>query len=263
MLSKSDFKIASTCPKKLIYKKASYKTKNDENEYMEMLAKGGHIVSKYAQLMYPDAIEINTESLEKGHEKTKQLLEENENIILFEATFISDGKVVRADILEKVGNVLNIIEVKSKSHDDEEDKAKAIKKQKENIEDVTYQTLVVKELYPEYDIHSFLLLPDKAKRTTIEGLAGWFSSTEMIEEQFEMDELPARNGGNIKRPVIEFKYENYEDRHLYINQLKENHLLTLLNVDKEVVEKIDLIKDRASRFHDILTNGIQLGPFFY
>ena len=257
MLSKSDFKIASTCPKKLIYKKASYKTKNDENEYMEMLAKGGHIVSKYAQLMYPDAIEINTESLEKGHEKTKQLLEENENIILFEATFISDGKVVRADILEKVGNVLNIIEVKSKSHDDEEDKAKAIKKQKENIEDVTYQTLVVKELYPEYEIHSFLLLPDKAKRTTIEGLAGWFSSTEMIEEQFEIDELPARNGGNIQRPVIEFKYENYEDRHLYINQLKENHLLTLLNVDKEVVEKIDLIKDRASRFHDILTNGIQ------
>ena len=261
MLSKSDFKIASTCPKKLIYKKASYKTKNDENEYMEMLAKGGHIVSKYAQLMYPDAIEINTESLEKGHEKTKQLLEENENIILFEATFISDGKVVRADILEKVGNVLNIIEVKSKSHDDEEDKAKAIKKQKENIEDVTYQTLVVKELYPEYEIHSFLLLPDKAKRTTIEGLAGWFSSTEMIEEQFEIDELPARNGGNIQRPVIEFKYENYEDRHLYINQLKENHLLTLLNVDKEVVEKIDLIKDRASRFHDILTNGIQPGHF--
>jgi len=131
MLSKSDFKIASTCPKKLIYKKASYKTKNDENEYMEMLAKGGHIVSKYAQLMYPDAIEINTESLEKGHEKTKQLLEENENIILFEATFISDGKVVRADILEKVGNVLNIIEVKSKSHDDEEDKAKAIRIKKE------------------------------------------------------------------------------------------------------------------------------------
>lgn len=74
MLSKSDFKIASTCPKKLIYKKASYKTKNDENEYMEMLAKGGHIVSKYAQLMYPDAIEINTESLEKDMKKPSSFL---------------------------------------------------------------------------------------------------------------------------------------------------------------------------------------------
>ena len=39
------------------------------------------------------------------------------------------------------------------------------------IVDVAYQTLVVKEAYPNLEIHSeFLLLPDKAKRTSIEGL---------------------------------------------------------------------------------------------
>ncbi len=27
----------------------------DSNEYMEMLAQGGYIVAKYAQLIYPDA----------------------------------------------------------------------------------------------------------------------------------------------------------------------------------------------------------------
>ena len=58
MLSKSDFKIASTCAKKLVYKKSSYETMNDGNEYLEMLAQGGHIIGKYAQLLYTDGIEI-------------------------------------------------------------------------------------------------------------------------------------------------------------------------------------------------------------
>ncbi len=257
MLSKSDFKIASSCPKKLIYKKASYKTKNDENEYMEMLAKGGHIVSKYAQLMYPGAIEVNAESLEQAFEKTRQLLEQNENITLFEATFLSNGKVVRTDILEKKGNVLDIIEVKSKSHDDEEDRSKTIKNLQENIEDVAYQTLVVKELYPEYEIHSYLLLPDKAKRTTIEGLAGWFSASEMVDEKFEMDELPARNGGSLQRPLIKFKYENDANRLSFVNQLKDDYLLSMFNVDNEVNTLLGLISERTLSFQDILQNGIQ------
>lgn len=38
LLSKSDFKLASTCAKKLVYKKAFYPTMNDANEYMEMQA---------------------------------------------------------------------------------------------------------------------------------------------------------------------------------------------------------------------------------
>ncbi len=38
LLSKSDFKLTSTCTKKLVYKKGAYPTMNDANEYMEMLA---------------------------------------------------------------------------------------------------------------------------------------------------------------------------------------------------------------------------------
>jgi len=37
-LSQSDFQLASSRPKKLVYKKAYYPTVNDTNEYMEMLA---------------------------------------------------------------------------------------------------------------------------------------------------------------------------------------------------------------------------------
>ena len=58
MLSKSDFKIASTCTKKLVYKKASFETMNDANEYLEMLAQGGYLIAKYAQLTFPNAFEV-------------------------------------------------------------------------------------------------------------------------------------------------------------------------------------------------------------
>src|ERR1043165_3490877 len=117
MLSKSDFQIASTCSKKLVYKKASFETMNDTNEYIEMLAQGGHIIAKYAQLTFRNAVEVKGESIDAVISETRRLIQENESIILFEATFFSNGKIVRTDILEKKKNVLNIIEVKSKSHD--------------------------------------------------------------------------------------------------------------------------------------------------
>src|SRR4051794_117598 len=108
MLSKSDFQIASTCSKKLVYKKASFETMNDANEYMEMLAQGGYIVSKYAQLTFPGAVEVKGESIDAVIAETKKLIQENENVTLLEATFSSNGKIVRTDIIEKKKNVLNI-----------------------------------------------------------------------------------------------------------------------------------------------------------
>ncbi len=257
MLSKSDFKIASTCAKKLVYKKASFETMNDANEYMEMLAQGGHIIAKYAQLTFPNAIEVKGETIDVVIAETKKYIEQNENITLFEAIFSSNGKIVRTDILEKKKNVLNIIEVKSKSYDSDDDAYNAKRKLKEHIEDVAYQTLVLKEAYPDFEIHSFLLLPDKAKRTTIEGLAGWFTVNTMEEEKFEMEELPAQNIIRFKKPLVEFKYENDPERKKYIDQLQNDNLLTLVPVDDDVITMMDIIRNRSNLFIDILQNGIK------
>lgn len=261
MLSKSDFKIASSCSKKLVYKKASFETMNDGNEYMEMLAQGGHIVAKYAQLTFPSGIEVKAETIEAAIEVTSKLIAENDNIILFEATFSANGKIVRTDILEKKNNVLNIIEVKSKSHDSDDDANNSKRKLAEYIEDVGYQTLVLKESYPDFEIHSFLLLPDKAKRTNIEGLAGWFKVNTMIEETFEMEELPAQNIIRFKKPLVEFKYENDPNRNIYIEQLQVDNILTLVPLDKEVNAMMELIQNRSNLFLDIIKNGIKTQHF--
>lgn len=255
-LSKSDFKIASTCSKKLVYKKSSFATMNDTNEFMEMLAQGGHIVAKYAQLIYPEGIEVKSDTFEEAVEETKKLIKQNENITLFEAIISSNEKVVRTDILEKNKNVLNLIEVKSKSHDSDDD-YNAKRKLKEYIEDVAYQTIVLKEAYPDYEIHSYLLLPDKAKRTTIEGLAGWFKVNKMIEEKFEMEELSAQNTVKFKKPLVEFKFENDPNRKKYIDQIKKDNLLTLVPLDKEVENMMNEIQERSGIFIEILKNGIK------
>lgn len=258
-LSKSDFKLASSCPKKLIYKKAAYLTKNDSNEYLEMLAQGGYIVAKYSQLTYPEGIEITSETLEGTIEETKNLIHQNENITFFEATILSNNKLIRIDILEKKGNVLNLIEVKSESFDSTE----KIEKHLESIEDVAYQTLVLKETYPDYEINSYLLLPDKSKRTEIEGLAGWFKVNEMIEEkfEFEIDELPAQNILQFRKPKVEFKFDKDPNKKKYIDQLIKDNLLTLVNVNAEVESMMAEISNRSDHFLEILDKGIKSGDY--
>src|SRR6185436_1700293 len=131
----------------------------------------------------------------------------------------------------------------------------------EYIEDVAYQTMVLEEVYPDSEINSYLLLPDKSKRTSIEGLAGWFTVSEMIEEKFEIDELPAASVVKFKKPHVEFKYENYPDRDKYIDQLCKDNLLSLVLLNDEVHKMMPEIKARANTFLDILKKGIKPEQF--
>ncbi len=89
-LSKSDFKVAQTCPTKLFYKKQKYESAKDTNEYLALLADGGFMIGKLAQILYPDGIEIveGRGKQQLAIEQTEKLLAENENITLFEPAII-------------------------------------------------------------------------------------------------------------------------------------------------------------------------------
>ena len=52
-LSKSDFKVAQTCPTKLYYKKSGYPSLDDEDEYLMLLAEGGYMVEKIGEVAFP------------------------------------------------------------------------------------------------------------------------------------------------------------------------------------------------------------------
>lgn len=253
-LSKTDFQLGSSCPKKLIYKKRGYPTSNDTNEYMEVLAQGGYIIGKMATLLFNEGIEIEG-SQENAISETERYMQ-LENCVLFEATIKSNDKIVRVDILMKTDNHIHIIEVKAKSHDSEDDMSNQEKKLEKYIEDVVYQYYVVSEKYPDFDYSCSLLMPDKSKRTEIDSLAGWFNIEFEKAQPSEIEELPARQFSVFKRPIVKFKYEGHPQREKYINQLKSDGILEYRDITKLVKAKVNDINQRADNFLRILKNGI-------
>ncbi|MFH2108720.1 MAG: DUF2779 domain-containing protein [Chrysiogenia bacterium] len=245
-ISKSDFKVARTCPAKLYYKKNRYPSNLDADEYMKFLAEGGYAVGKLATLLRPGGIEIKTEhGYEYAVDETTELLKK-ENITLYEAAIYSNSKLVRIDILEKRGRVMNLIEVKSKSFDS----SKKIFKHDmdEYIEDVAFQTMVLKAAYPEAEVHSFLFLLDKARRTKIEGLAGWFRKTKPGPEEVS---------SRFPRIGVEFIFPEDSLQHA---QLKADNLLALENVDSQVTELMPMIQNEAEKFITSIKGGLKKIP---
>ena len=92
-LSKSDFRVAQTCPTKLYYKKLGYPSTKDEDEYLELLANSGYVIEKIAKLLFPAGREIGLQrGLRVAVRETMEALAA-ENAVLFEATLVSDHKL--------------------------------------------------------------------------------------------------------------------------------------------------------------------------
>ena len=98
-LTKSRFKLVLSCPAKLYYQARpdEFANKQIDDPFLQALAKGGFQVGALAKCYYSDGIEITT------RDKKAALAYKN----LF----------IRVDVLEKKGDVINLIEVKSKSYD--------------------------------------------------------------------------------------------------------------------------------------------------
>ncbi|MBM3442843.1 MAG: DUF2779 domain-containing protein [Bacteroidetes bacterium] len=252
-LSKSDFQLATSCSQKLLYKKRGYPTAHDTNEYMQMLAQNGYLIGHMANMLYPEGIEITGNSAE-AIEATRIALEQ-ENCILFEAAITAGQKLVRVDILIKNGNELHLIEVKSKSHDTDDDAGAQRKKLEKYIQDVAYQYLVLSEAYPEMNIRASLLMPDKAKRTTIDGLAGWFSiERDTVEDDRENEELPAQQRPRFRKPTVRFLYEDHPERAEQVSRLLQEGILSERDVTEEVLNLQVAVRAKAEQLIQIMNN---------
>jgi len=184
VLSKSRFKLGLECPNKLYYTgKKDYANKKNKNPFLEALAKGGFQVEELARLHFPNGILIegNPWDYEPSWNQTQELLKE-ENVIIYEAAFLYDGLFIRTDILVKRGANIQLIEVKSKSFDSTEETpfvgTKNIKSEwKPYLFDIAFQKHVMKKCYPEWEIDSFIMLVDKSKTASIDGLNQLFRIT--------------------------------------------------------------------------------------
>lgn len=211
-LSKSDFKVARTCATKLFYKKSRYPSALDDDTYMEMLAEGGFMVGKFAQLLFPDGVMVGDLDVARSVATTAELIQ-RENITLFEAAFHAKGLLARVDVLEKRGNRVRLIEVKSKGYDPAEGfvgkKGDLRSDWVEYIEDVAFQRHVFEQAHPGIVVECYLMLPDKSALCEIDLLPTWFSI--------------AKEGRAVE---VEFNGD--------AKQLRRSRLLQCLNVDGPV-----------------------------
>lgn len=184
LFTKSLFRKAIDCPTKIYYASNNklYGNANVDDPFLKTLAKGGFQVGALAQCYYPDGVEVKHKDYDHSLEETNELLK-RENVTIFEAAIKVNNLFVRVDILEKKGNLIDLIEVKSASADPNEfydelwtkrDLKSGIKKLKGDwkieLYDIAFQSHVVKQAFPDWKVNSYLMCADKTKVSTIDGL---------------------------------------------------------------------------------------------
>ena len=186
VLTKSRYKLGLECPNKLFFtKKEAFANQKNDDSFLQALASGGFQVEELARLHYPNGILVEEQDVYDYNalaSTTKELLQ-RENVVIFEAAFLIDNLFIRTDILVKKGTSIELIEVKAKSYHPENEeefvgKKGAIKPTwKPYLFDIAFQKYVIQKCHPNYHITPFLMLADKSKTTTIEGLNQKFRIT--------------------------------------------------------------------------------------
>lgn len=234
-LSKSDFKVGRTCPTKLYYKKKRYPTTWDENPYLKLLAEGGFMVEEIARLLYPNGVEVDHSNGNQNAVLATQRLLDAGHTELFEPTFEYGGMLVRVDIFRIVDQTIELIEVKAKSWDSglldrptlNKKGDRLIAKWVPYIEDVAFQNMVLEQVFPEMTVIPYLMMPDKAKTTSVD----------LLHKHFE---LRQETRGTHTRYNVTFN-GNPET-------VRGDHFLTRVNVETEVA----LVADEV----ELITNSL-------
>ena len=179
-LTKSRFKLAMECPSKLYYtgKKDQYYDSKLDDEFLKSLAEGGFQVGELAKRYFPGGHDIESLDYDTALEKTNELLLKD-NVIIYEAAFRFNNLFIRADILVKSGNKIQLIEVKAKSFDSTTDafvgkKGAILAPWLPYLQDIAFQKYVVRLARPDLNIQANLMLTDKSQVATVDGLNQFF-----------------------------------------------------------------------------------------
>lgn len=182
VLSKSKFKLALECPNKLFYtSNKEYANKKQDDTFLQALAEGGFQVEELARMYYPGGIFIDAPhyAYEEASELTRKALQE-ENVIIYEAAFLLENLFIRTDILVKSGDQIRMIEVKAKSFNPADEnlfigaRGDLKSKWKPYLFDLAFQKYVAQKSYPEWRFSAWLMMADKSKKASIDGLNQMF-----------------------------------------------------------------------------------------
>ena len=241
-LTKTDFKAAYDCRTKLYYRKLGYPTTLDDNEYMKFLANSGFMIETVAKARYPQGVDlVDQRDPQIAFSRTRELLLANEGAVVFEAAALFGKFYARIDILQREGNTLHLIEVKSSSinDEDEEDNVSPFLKQNGDVAakwmsyllDVTFQLHVLRLAFPGFEVKPWLCVINKGCKATVNETLAHFSA--------------ARDNDKPKsRPSV-----NYSGDH---EQLKDTSLLTMRDVTNETGLLMARVMQRADQLASLI-----------
>ena len=252
--------MALECPTKLYYNehKEKYANSKLDDPFLEALAKGGFQVGELSKCYYPEGHDIVELDYETSEKKTMELLKQ-ENVVIFEAAIRYKNLFIRVDILEKIGNTFNLIEVKSKSahpdtFEDELWNSRELNKGvyslkstwKPYIYDVAFQSFVLKNAFPDAEINNFLMCADKSTLATVDGLNQKFV--------LSTDE----RGRSYAKPKGDTSLEALGDQLLC--KLDLNSVIETIHNDEEMSERFEGIgfENAIWKFANALDEDIRL-----
>ena len=179
-LTKSRFKLAAECPRKLYYTgKKGYLDRSLDDSFLAALAEGGYQVGELACLAHPGGIRVDDLDHDVALAETAELLQQDE-VTIFEAAIAFGSMFVRVDVLRKIGTRIEIIEVKAKSYSAKKDgdftgaKGQLKSDFLPYLQDVAFQRYVAQNALPGHQVHAFLMLADKEQFSTVDGLIQQF-----------------------------------------------------------------------------------------
>jgi hypothetical protein len=175
-LTKSRFALALECPTKLEYcDNADYANAMDSNEFMLALAEGGHQVGALAKCLFPSGVEIDAVGHDLQVEQTNAALVQDP-VSLFEAAVRVGRLFIRADLLHRDGQRLDLYEVKAKGIDPDNleilgAKGGFLAGMKPKLYDVAFQRHVLRRAFPDLEVRAHLVMPNKKATCAEAGLA--------------------------------------------------------------------------------------------
>lgn len=237
LFTKSAFKQALSCPASLYYyyDGEHYANQNNEDSFLQALADGGNQAGDLAKVYYdikPDTDLSSIKGYDQSIQQTKDLFK-RDTVNIAEAAFRWENCFVRADIIEKKGNFINLIEVKAKSWNPNEDsfinkKGKVNSDILEYVYDVAFQKYIIQNcLGTQYKVKAYLMLADKTVFSDIDG----------INQYFQLVKVDEHNNKVVRKPGAEVLRD-----HAHI--LKRNDVDELVDriIAGQTGEQLDLMQ---------------------
>ena len=257
-LTKSRFKITTECPAKLFYSgKVEFANTLDDNDFLQSLAEGGFQVGELAKLMFSGGDEVKVNGHSRQLDETKLFLSKDA-VVVFEGALAHEQLFIRVDVLKKQGNSIDLIEVKSKTFDPNDEHFFKTAKGRFNsrifpyLLDVAFQTHVARRALPNMDVRPFLMLPNKAQAATVSGL----------NQKFVISHLQGKNGGKKTitcKPIQGLSLADLGEPMLKVIDVHE-YVEEILSMTHEFPGVVGSLADLTKQWSDFYERDEQIPP---